>query len=212
MEPKFHADWSRNRRDRGLCMYCVYNDILFFQISSFLDVANVGMFDTLSDSIRLLNFAKKMTHSIFDSISFFQDSIKNIIQFKDNSTDSKEKYPKNQTKYTVLGHILGISSAYHQHISGIIWAYCCQDICQVCCQPCCQDCCQNFSQDCCQDCNQDFSPVFVRIVVKIVVKIIVKIVVQIIVVKIVIKIVVKRSPYTREDFLLTLKILTFYLH
>ena len=28
MEPKFHA-WSKNRQDRGLCMYCVYNNILF---------------------------------------------------------------------------------------------------------------------------------------------------------------------------------------
>ena len=29
MEPKFHADWSKSKRDRGLCMYCVYNNIFF---------------------------------------------------------------------------------------------------------------------------------------------------------------------------------------
>ena len=28
MEPKFHTDWSKNRRARGLCTYCVYNTIL----------------------------------------------------------------------------------------------------------------------------------------------------------------------------------------
>ena len=48
-------------------------------------------------------------------------------------------------------------------------------------------------------------------VVKIVVKMVVKIVVKI-VVHIVVKIVVKRSPYTKEDFLLILKFQTFYLH
>ena len=34
-EPKFHADWSKKRRDRGLYMYCV----LFF-MSRFLDIAD----------------------------------------------------------------------------------------------------------------------------------------------------------------------------
>ena len=32
MEPKFHANWSKNGRKRGLCMYCAYNNI-FFTIS-----------------------------------------------------------------------------------------------------------------------------------------------------------------------------------
>ena len=25
----WYADWSKNRRDRGLCKYCVYNNVLF---------------------------------------------------------------------------------------------------------------------------------------------------------------------------------------
>ena len=27
MEPKFHANWSKNRRIMVLCMYCKYNEI-----------------------------------------------------------------------------------------------------------------------------------------------------------------------------------------
>ena len=51
----------------------------------------VGVFDTLSDSIQCLNFAKKwfIQHSI--QYFFTQDSIQNIIQFKKKSADSIQK-------------------------------------------------------------------------------------------------------------------------
>ena len=47
--------------------------------------------DTQSDSIQYLNFAKKLfiQHSI--QYCFNQDSIQNIIQFKENSADSIRK-------------------------------------------------------------------------------------------------------------------------
>ena len=57
MEPKFHADWSKNRRDRGLCMYCVYDNILFFQFSRFLDVAKAySMPNLLRNLIMMILF------------------------------------------------------------------------------------------------------------------------------------------------------------
>ena len=40
MEPRFHADWFKNRRDRGLCMCCVFNNTLFFLMNRFIDAAN----------------------------------------------------------------------------------------------------------------------------------------------------------------------------
>ena len=51
MEPKFHADWSKNRRDRGPGTYCIYN-ILFF--SRFLDVTNASSVPRLIRNLILM--------------------------------------------------------------------------------------------------------------------------------------------------------------
>ena len=48
----------------------------------------LGVFDTLSDSIQCLNFAKKWFIQYSIQYCFTQDSIQNIIQFKKNSADS----------------------------------------------------------------------------------------------------------------------------
>ena len=48
----------------------------------------LGVFDTLSDSIQCLNFAKKRFIQYSIQYCFTQDSIQNIIQFKINSGDS----------------------------------------------------------------------------------------------------------------------------
>ena len=54
--------------------------------------SRVGVFDTLSDSIQYLNFAKKMIHSIFDSILLYpRFSSTFIIQFKEKSAGSIQK-------------------------------------------------------------------------------------------------------------------------
>ena len=52
---------------------------------------NIGVFDTLSDSIQCLNFAKKWFIQYSIQYCFTQDSIQNIIQFKKNSADSIQK-------------------------------------------------------------------------------------------------------------------------
>ena len=46
--------------------------------------SRVGVFDTLSDSIQYLNFAKKWFIQFSIQYCFTQDSIQNIIQFKKN--------------------------------------------------------------------------------------------------------------------------------
>ena len=51
----------------------------------------IGVFDTLSDSIQCLNFAKKWFIQYSIQYRFTQDSIQNIIQFKKNSADSIQK-------------------------------------------------------------------------------------------------------------------------
>ena len=51
----------------------------------------VGVFNTLSDSIQYLNFAKKGFIQYSIQYCFAQDSIQNIFQFKKNSTDSIQK-------------------------------------------------------------------------------------------------------------------------
>ena len=51
----------------------------------------VGVFDTLSDSIQFLNFAKKWFIQYSIQYCFAQDSIQNIIQFKKIYTDSIQK-------------------------------------------------------------------------------------------------------------------------
>ena len=51
----------------------------------------VGVFDTLSDSIQCLKFAKKWLIQYSIQYRFTQDSIQNIIQFKKNSADSIQK-------------------------------------------------------------------------------------------------------------------------
>ena len=50
----------------------------------------IGVFDTLSDSIQYLNFAKKSFIQYSIQYCFTQDSIQNIIQFKENSAGSKD--------------------------------------------------------------------------------------------------------------------------
>ena len=52
---------------------------------------NIGVFDTLSDSIQCLNFAKKLFIQYSIRYYFNQDSIQNIIQFKKKSADSIQK-------------------------------------------------------------------------------------------------------------------------
>ena len=47
--------------------------------------------DTQSDSIQYLNFAKKWFIQYSIPYCFAQDSIQNIIQFKENSADSIQK-------------------------------------------------------------------------------------------------------------------------
>ena len=47
--------------------------------------------DTQSDSIQYLNFAKKWFIQYSIQYCFTQDSIQNIIQFKENSADSIQK-------------------------------------------------------------------------------------------------------------------------
>ena len=49
------------------------------------------MFDTVSDSIQCLNFAKKWFIQCSIQYYFTRDSIQNIIQFKSNSADSLQK-------------------------------------------------------------------------------------------------------------------------
>ena len=49
------------------------------------------MGDTLSDSIQCLNFAKKWLIQYSIQYCFTQDSIQNIIQFKEISADSIQK-------------------------------------------------------------------------------------------------------------------------
>ena len=51
----------------------------------------LGVFDTLSDSIQCLNFAKKWFIQYSIKYCFVKDSIQNIIQFKINSADSIQK-------------------------------------------------------------------------------------------------------------------------
>ena len=52
---------------------------------------HIGVFDTLSDSIQCLNFAKKQLIQYSTQYHFTQDSIQNIIQFKKKSADSIQK-------------------------------------------------------------------------------------------------------------------------
>ena len=54
-------------------------------------VLEIGVFDTLSDSIQCLNFAKKLFIQYSIQYRFTQDSIQNIIQFKKKSADSIQK-------------------------------------------------------------------------------------------------------------------------
>ena len=57
LEPKLHADCSKNRQDMGLCMYCVYKNIYFFEISRFLDVAKASsMLNLLRNLILMILF------------------------------------------------------------------------------------------------------------------------------------------------------------
>ena len=51
----------------------------------------LGVFDTLSDLIQCLNSAKKWSIQYLIQYCFTQDSIQNIIQFKENSADSIQK-------------------------------------------------------------------------------------------------------------------------
>ena len=48
----------------------------------------IGVFDTLSDSIQCLNFAKKWFIQYSIQYRFTQDSIQNIIQLKKNAAGS----------------------------------------------------------------------------------------------------------------------------
>ena len=52
---------------------------------------HIGVFDTLSDSIEYLNFAKKWLLQYSIKYCFTKDSIQNIIQFKKNYADSIQK-------------------------------------------------------------------------------------------------------------------------
>ena len=52
---------------------------------------DLGVGDTLSDSIQCLNFAEKWFNSIFDSILLTENSILKIIHFKIISGDSIKK-------------------------------------------------------------------------------------------------------------------------
>ena len=51
----------------------------------------IGVGDTISDSIQCLNFAKKWYIQYSIHYCFTQDSIQNIIQLKKNSADSIQK-------------------------------------------------------------------------------------------------------------------------
>ena len=63
----------------------------FILLSWFTSYGEVGVFDTLSDSIQCLNFAKVWFIQYSIQYRFTQDSIQNIIQFKENSADSIQK-------------------------------------------------------------------------------------------------------------------------
>ena len=86
-EPKFHVDWSKNRQDRGLCMYYVYNNILFFQISRFLDVANASIVShMLRNLIRIIFFTE-----LFCLVQKPRNVLNSIFQCKSSKPHEQSK-------------------------------------------------------------------------------------------------------------------------
>ena len=83
------------------CGYCVHEVVIFvvqnleygadgasFEAEVKHEQLVVGVFDTLSDSIQCLNFAKKLFIQYSIKYCFTQDSVQNIIQLKKKSADS----------------------------------------------------------------------------------------------------------------------------
>ena len=58
---------------------------------AFVIIMHIGVFDTLSDSIEYLNFAKKWLLQYSIQYCCAQESIQNIIIFKEYSADSIQK-------------------------------------------------------------------------------------------------------------------------
>ena len=72
----------------------------------------VGVFDTLSDSIQCLNFAKKWFIQYSIQYRFTQDSIQNIIQFKINSGDSIQNIIVGPIGYRPIPGIFSFSFSF----------------------------------------------------------------------------------------------------
>ena len=92
MEPKFHADWSKNRRARGLCKYCVNNTILFFEISRFLDVANT------SSTPHLINMCSITCTELWDIYVNQGGDYKNAIHWHCKCTQGQSTMGKKKGK------------------------------------------------------------------------------------------------------------------
>ena len=90
MEQKFHANWSKNRRDRGLCMYCVQNNILFFQISIFLDVANASSMPHLLRNL-ILMILFLFYRTILSCVKG-ENCVKSIIQCQSSKSYQQSKH------------------------------------------------------------------------------------------------------------------------
>ena len=72
MEAIFHADWSKNGRDRGLCTYCVYHNIVFF-FSGYLDFS---WYTTGCNFCFYRKFERKKTVDYFLTQSLVTDNLK----------------------------------------------------------------------------------------------------------------------------------------
>ena len=65
-------------------------------------VRRIGVGDTQSDSIQCLNFAKQLFIQYSIQYCFTQDSIQNIIQFKENFADSIQKTTQFNTQAIIF--------------------------------------------------------------------------------------------------------------
>ena len=76
----------------GGIVYCPIQPSFITHFDFYIcQLSYIGVGDSLSDSIQCLNVAGKLFNSIFDSISFTQNSIQASIQFKTNSADLIQK-------------------------------------------------------------------------------------------------------------------------